>query len=252
MPHLFSDIEYTVCYYATGSFIKADSELCDGVVNILLPYTMAAPFWWRFWQCSRRLYFTGDVEHFANAMKYFLSLSGHVVVAVHRNYSASGGDFTPPRLAWIIFYIIAVGYLYYWDMAMDWGLLRRDGAAFALRKKIMFRPGWYYLAIFLDGIARFHWVWGLTVYQVPMNGAYRTWIFDFVEILRRSMWGIFRMENEHLNNCGHFRATVEVPLPIEQDLFDQSQKPLVKVLSSKVRNLRRRQAPKGPVNLHRD
>ena len=27
------------------------------------------------------------------------------------------------------------------------------------------------------------------------------------------MWNFFRLENEHLNNCGHFRAIKDIPLP---------------------------------------
>ena len=39
----------------------------------------------------------------------------------------------------------------------------------------------------------------------------------FLEILRRAVWNIFRLENEHLNNCGRFRAVQEIPLPFEKD-----------------------------------
>ncbi len=34
------------------------------------------------------------------------------------------------------------------------------------------------------------------------------------EILRRAQWNLFRMENEHLNNCGKFRAVEELELPV--------------------------------------
>jgi hypothetical protein len=34
-----------------------------------------------------------------------------------------------------------------------------------------------------------------------------------VEILRRAMWNIFRLENEQLNNIGKFRA-IDVAVPI--------------------------------------
>jgi hypothetical protein len=29
------------------------------------------------------------------------------------------------------------------------------------------------------------------------------------------MWNFFRLENEHLNNCGHFRAIKDIPLPFQ-------------------------------------
>ena len=48
-------------------------------------------------------------------------------------------------------------------------------------------------------------------------------IFGCLEIMRRNIWNIFRMENEQVNNCGKFRyvrlgivtdrATIDVPFP---------------------------------------
>ena len=38
-------------------------------------------------------------------------------------------------------------------------------------------------------------------------------VFGCLEIVRRCIWNVFRMENEQVNNCGKFRATLEVPLP---------------------------------------
>lgn len=38
-------------------------------------------------------------------------------------------------------------------------------------------------------------------------------ILAIMEILRRIIWNVFRLENEQLNNCGMFRATKDIPLP---------------------------------------
>jgi hypothetical protein len=35
------------------------------------------------------------------------------------------------------------------------------------------------------------------------------------EVLRRGLWTLFRVENEHCNNVGRFRASRDVPLPYE-------------------------------------
>ncbi|KAL8035508.1 hypothetical protein ABFX02_12G101300 [Erythranthe guttata] len=34
-----------------------------------------------------------------------------------------------------------------------------------------------------------------------------------LEIIRRGIWNFFRLENEHLNNVGNYRAFKSVPLP---------------------------------------
>ncbi|KAI9106180.1 hypothetical protein DFS34DRAFT_602496 [Phlyctochytrium arcticum] len=38
-------------------------------------------------------------------------------------------------------------------------------------------------------------------------------------IFRRFMWCIIRMENEHTNNIGKFRAVTEIPLPFRVNII---------------------------------
>ena len=39
-----------------------------------------------------------------------------------------------------------------------------------------------------------------------------------LEIYRRSVWNLFRLENEHLNNCGDFRAVRDISIaPVKDD-----------------------------------
>ncbi|KAI8340182.1 SPX domain-containing protein [Chlamydoabsidia padenii] len=40
-----------------------------------------------------------------------------------------------------------------------------------------------------------------------------TFLTAFLEAIRRIIWNFYRLENEHLNNCGHYRAIKEIPLP---------------------------------------
>jgi hypothetical protein len=40
-------------------------------------------------------------------------------------------------------------------------------------------------------------------------------LFSILELYRRFQWNVLRLENEHLNNCGQFRAIVEIPEDIE-------------------------------------
>lgn len=43
-----------------------------------------------------------------------------------------------------------------------------------------------------------------------------------LEVIRRFVWNFFRLENEHLNNCGKFRAVRDISIaPI--DASDQNQ-----------------------------
>lgn len=49
-----------------------------------------------------------------------------------------------------------------------------------------------------------------------------TSILSPLEVFRRFVWNFFRLENEHLNNCGKFRAVRDISVaPI--DSSDQAQ-----------------------------
>lgn len=49
-----------------------------------------------------------------------------------------------------------------------------------------------------------------------------TSIVSILEVFRRFVWNFFRLENEHLNNCGKFRAVRDISVaPI--DSSDQAQ-----------------------------
>jgi hypothetical protein len=41
-------------------------------------------------------------------------------------------------------------------------------------------------------------------------------LLGFLEVFRRFVWNFFRLENEHLNNCGQFRAVRDISIsPIQ-------------------------------------
>ncbi|KAI7729772.1 hypothetical protein M8C21_017969, partial [Ambrosia artemisiifolia] len=44
-----------------------------------------------------------------------------------------------------------------------------------------------------------------------------------LEIIRRGIWNFFRLENEHLNNVGKFRAVKSVPLPFSYEHEDKDE-----------------------------
>eukprot|EP01117_Protostelium_nocturnum_P006423 TRINITY_DN2314_c0_g1_i2.p1 TRINITY_DN2314_c0_g1~~TRINITY_DN2314_c0_g1_i2.p1 ORF type:complete len:699 (-),score=213.39 TRINITY_DN2314_c0_g1_i2:40-2040(-) len=215
MPKFFGEVEYIACYFSTGDWRRNEAGRCESIVSLLLPYTIMFPLWIRFWQCIRRFILTKDKEHLANAGKYFSSMSCQVFGAINRFQSYSE-IWEVTRIFWAASFCVATIYVYVWDIVMDWGLgLPRNRTRFLfLRNNLVFRPFVYYLIIFLDGIGRFSWTWALTATPIPgLNKVYYPLVFAGIEIFRRSMWGIIRVENEHLKNCVKYRALREVVLP---------------------------------------
>ncbi len=58
------------------------------------------------------------------------------------------------------------------------------------------------------------------MYDINLKGeTYKdlvTTALGFFEVFRRFIWNFFRLENEHLNNCGQFRAVRDISIsPIQ-------------------------------------
>ena len=62
---------------------------------------------------------------------------------------------------------------------------------------------------------RVSWVFLVSVgtYSTSLDRRALVYLVAIGEIIRRFQWNFFRLENEHSNNCGQFRAVKEVPLP---------------------------------------
>ncbi|KAG4116396.1 hypothetical protein ERO13_D12G166700v2 [Gossypium hirsutum] len=79
-------------------------------------------------------------------------------------------------------------------------------------------PFWSRLLQVLNVLLRFAWL--QTVFNFKIFDLHRqtvTTIVASLEIIRRGMWNFFRLENEHLNNVGKYRAFKSVPLPFNYD-----------------------------------
>ncbi|XP_064416000.1 solute carrier family 53 member 1 isoform X3 [Latimeria chalumnae] len=124
---------------------------------------------------------------------------------------------------WIVFSIISSCYTLIWDLKMDWGLFDRNaGENTFLREEIVYpQKAYYYCAIIEDTLLRFAWV--VHVSLTSMNvltdaGDIIATVCAPLEVFRRFVWNFFRLENEHLNNCGEFRAVRDISVaPLNAD-----------------------------------
>lgn len=69
----------------------------------------------------------------------------------------------------------------------------------------------YYFAIVEDLILRFGWTMSMSLVKAGyVEGELMMTLLAPLEVFRRFMWNYFRLENEHLNNCGKFRAVRDI------------------------------------------
>ncbi|RZC68890.1 hypothetical protein C5167_034080 [Papaver somniferum] len=73
-----------------------------------------------------------------------------------------------------------------------------------------------WMFMFINVLLRLVWIESVTRISSP-TGFMESQVLDFflasLEIIRRGHWNYYRLENEHLNNVGKFRAVKSVPLP---------------------------------------
>jgi hypothetical protein len=103
-----------------------------------------------------------------------------------------------------------------WDLVMDWSLLDPTAERPFLRQMLSYKQTWlYYLAISIDPILRFNWIFYVIYAKDVQHSALLSFLIGLSEICRRGYWMLFRVENEHCTNVGRFRASRDIPLPFE-------------------------------------
>lgn len=79
----------------------------------------------------------------------------------------------------------------------------------------------YYFGIIEDLILRFSWTLSMSLIQAGyIEGDVMITILSPLEVFRRFIWNYFRLENEHLNNVGKFRAVRDISVA-PMDCSDQ-------------------------------
>jgi hypothetical protein len=97
---------------------------------------------------------------------------------------------------------------------MDWSLIDPYSHYRLLRDHLAFKRVWmYYVAMIIDPILRFNWIFYAIYADEVQHSAILSFIVSLSEVFRRGIWTVFRVENEHCTNVGRFRASRDVPLP---------------------------------------
>uniref|UniRef100_A0A7S2TPH6 EXS domain-containing protein n=1 Tax=Lotharella oceanica TaxID=641309 RepID=A0A7S2TPH6_9EUKA len=228
MQKIFSDLQYIICIY-TLSFSKlmqddplASSGYCLSLGSILVPIVHAVPYWWRFQQCLHRYIETQKRwPNLANAFKYCLCQLTVIIGSLHPFFSEYQAPWSPYRLFWLALIVVTTLYTYVWDLVMDWGLLQfQDKAHPLLRQNRLFpTTTFYYWAMCSNLVLRFTWV--VTLIPFPFQSVLASSaelenvllpLLTFLELFRRSQWGILRVEYEHLSTSQGFRKYEHLPL----------------------------------------
>ncbi|EJW02732.1 hypothetical protein EDEG_02871 [Edhazardia aedis USNM 41457] len=160
----------------------------------------------RIIQCIRRfLDNKSSYLQLLNCGKYITSLLFISACFLHNEK-----DNSITKLAKICVGLISTGCSLYWDLFFDWGI-RREQKTYPIA---------FYIAIILfNSLFRFSWI--LPVFFTRFSTLFYENTFCILEITRRFLWSVIRLEYEHINNCSGFKALSTVDISLA-DLFYKS------------------------------
>lgn len=203
---------YLVLLFSQTSESPDDPEY-QAVRHIVKPIAMSIPVLIRFRQCLTEFSRAGSTQlsegvwggwHLLNAGKYISSIPFIIFDILRRE-----AEDTPAGIPEDIFYLwlgshtVNTIYSFWWDISRDWDLKLlvtggSKGHAFGLRQDLLlFGPLGYYLAIFSDLVLRSLWILKISP-DIDRILDKSSWVFilTFLELLRRAIWALFRMEAE--------------------------------------------------------
>ncbi|EXJ60731.1 hypothetical protein A1O7_04884 [Cladophialophora yegresii CBS 114405] len=214
--YAMGQIELFFCLYTND---WQNPPQCNSSHSRLLGFFAALPAVLRALQCLRRYYDSRNwFPHLANCLKYCGNIAYYATLSIYR--------IDMNHTTWAIFVTFALInglYCSFWDVYLDWSL----GDVFAdkhpfLRQRLGYKQVWiYYAAIPADVLLRQQWIFYAIFTEDVQHSALMSFFVSLAEVLRRGMWSLFRVENEHCNNVGKFRASRDIPLPY--DLPDSRQ-----------------------------
>ncbi|MCJ1321797.1 hypothetical protein MMC15_007142 [Xylographa vitiligo] len=218
--YALGNVELFFCLYAARNW--NDPTQCNSTNSRLLGFFSTLPGIWRALQCLRRYYDTRNAfPHLVNCGKYLFTILFYMSLSIYRIDNSIS-----TKAVFIVCATVNSVYTSVWDVVMDWSLGNPYAEHPFLRGVLGYKRPWvYYLAMILDPILRFNWIFYAIFPQELQHSAILSFAVGISEICRRAIWTLFRVENEHCTNVGRFRASRDVPLPydISSEALEQSE-----------------------------
>ena len=190
------------------------------------------PLWFRLAQCVRRardvvvLRRGGTISaHILNAGKY----SASILALWLRHNAARVSPSNHSVGEWIVAYVftvVSVTYSLMWDYFCDWTIFAYDRdkrwriEILPRRTLVKSHAVWTFAVVFntlARSAALFAAVPGLPIQNLSTQVLVTA--LAALEVVRRSVWNVFRVENEHSSNCGSFRAIGDSAFDALEDPF---------------------------------
>ena len=193
LTFFWTSIYVNICFYTNSS----QTKLCTPSKSFITPVFISLPLIIRFLQCCRRFYDLRLHKDLYNAAKYAISIMT-VFASAFSSIYVGGWTFS----IWIISATMSSAYSYFWDIFHDWDV---KGNNKIIDKKYL------YIFCVLNLILRLNWILTINAFLL-FDQMLLSFVFGCLEIFRRYIWALFRVELEHTNNIENYRAIKDIPV----------------------------------------
>jgi hypothetical protein len=222
------DLAYTCCYivnlFSTGSMQNTCET--DSFRYVLLMAILLATFY-KICFILNQFYFllryeTNLITFKETLIRYLINFFRNITIIATTLVAFFSKNSSAIYGVWIGLSIFSSVYSLLWDIKYEWGFLNNKAW---LRDTRAFRSHWvYYILIVIYLAMRYAWTITLSPAIIQSNYIQGIVILTvaIVEIIRRMIWNIFKMEAVHVKFKGKFRSMNEDDLPfaVEIDFGD--------------------------------
>ncbi|CDO96586.1 unnamed protein product [Kluyveromyces dobzhanskii CBS 2104] len=231
---IICSLTYSMSQFATlgcVTFNDAKEDRCRYEQLMWIGILSCLPSYWRFVQCLRRYFDSYDwFPHLLNAFKYVLGILFNASLYWYKSWPQNPTF----RTLLIVSGCVNSTLTSIWDLSLDWSLLQTKSKNYLLRDDLYLcgKKNWktgkygnmksiYYFLMVFDVVIRFEWVF----YMIKNNTDYVrhpliALAMATLEIFRRFIWIILRVENEHVANVHLFKVAEDnwqLPFPTIDD-----------------------------------
>lgn len=184
-------------------------------------FALGLPFYCRLAQCLHVYYHTRERKNLVNALKY-CSAFPLVIAGYVQKHSTDQQQLDIATKCLVTAAIINSSFSFGWDVVMDWGLLTPRRPAIILGSFSRFTAICCYLLLLAFNLTM-RFAWAIAVFSQTSTLEYGMFVLEAVEVLRRTVWAIFRIEWEYISKKHHVQQkAVQLSSKITNDSDDLS------------------------------
>ncbi|CAG9327816.1 unnamed protein product [Blepharisma stoltei] len=211
------DFYLTMCYIIGNLWNQKEKPPCSTDV-LTLTIISALPFIWRLMQVCNKIYYDPPFfrKQYVNLVRY-----GQSLFIIYISYL--GLQKSQQAYIWISVFIICSEFTMFLDYYQDWGLVRNSKNGCLLRENLYFEKKLYYFIMICNGFLRYAWslsLLPLTFFENDyFNAEIILMLMCILELFRRTLWTLLRIERERSENTEKYRKIDYIPKPLKTGEF---------------------------------